>query len=332
MNTKLLEYRIFKLERLIKEAKQVGTLYHNCSAEIAAKYICKDDKLQSSGAYINKITGTTDIISFTRFKHKRLPHNITSLIDTPFIVRFKVNGDKLSENYKVFPYNDFPDATGKLAMLSDQQEECVKGPIKNFSKYVESVEFIFSSNINIDYANDSYASYKGRLNTFNQIVDWCNKNNIEYVVDKKYADFINKAKKGKGDPLEVSPHVNERNALKTLINNMGLKRMGLPNTYKINGDIFGYDNDKIYFVMEYINSTKDPIGYVLFDAYITNYNTPIQCEDTPNVSEVCSKAKINADKFSEMDYKAFIKFIKKLPTACGISRKVKNVMSKLGYI
>ena len=109
------------------EAKQVGILYHYTSIENAIQ-ICHDDELRP---------GEFEGVSFTRNKdfHKVQREEIATG------VQFVIDGDKLSENYKVQPFNYFWNREqGSSFYLHkdylDEQEEIVKSPIRNFSKYV----------------------------------------------------------------------------------------------------------------------------------------------------------------------------------------------------
>lgn len=47
------------------EAKQVGVLYHVCSADDLMNYIKPEDTLSTSGTYTNFLYGGNDWISFT---------------------------------------------------------------------------------------------------------------------------------------------------------------------------------------------------------------------------------------------------------------------------
>lgn len=137
----LLESRLRSVEHKVYEAKQVGTLYHVCSVKDYIKYILPNDTLQASGMYYNYAYGGDDFVSFTRDKGFVLE----SRDDDVVLVQLVVDGDKLSENYKVRPYNDF--AFGPDGEMKDddfrrrEMEECVKGPIKNISKYIKEIRF-----------------------------------------------------------------------------------------------------------------------------------------------------------------------------------------------
>lgn len=154
MSNLLLEYRLRKLERLIfNEAKQVGTLYHICALQDYIKYIVPKDQLKASGEYMNFLYGDDDYVSFTRNKNYNTSHDKSD--DTDIFVRLVVDGDKLSEHYKIGTYNDAywdrgsEDEDGRAfgGLTGDddsatlrEQEEVVKGPIKNISKYIKELQ------------------------------------------------------------------------------------------------------------------------------------------------------------------------------------------------
>ena len=132
------------VKRYIKEAKQVGLLYHFCALEDVAKYIAPTDTLSPSGLFWNRRTRNTNTVSFSRNPNLRL----NTLRSYDITVRFTVDGDKLSNNHKVMPYSaygvSFP--VLKSAYVSDipdydtdEMEEIVVGPIKEFHKYILGV-------------------------------------------------------------------------------------------------------------------------------------------------------------------------------------------------
>lgn len=98
--------------------------------------------------------GSYDYISFTR--DSRFIADVSTADD--IIIQLVVDGDKLSERYKVTPYNDryeegddddddnLDDATLR------EMEEVVKGPIKNISKYIKEIRVDFLV-MNIDVLN-----------------------------------------------------------------------------------------------------------------------------------------------------------------------------------
>ena len=143
-----LEKRLSKLERLLKlkkfEAKQVGIIYHVCTLKAYLEWIAPKDILQASGKYYNWVYGGDDYVSFTRDKYFVV--DTKSVRASKVLVQLVIDGDKLSENYKIGPYNDFAFDQdhgehiddGELAKYREK-EEAVKGPIKNLSKYIKEI-------------------------------------------------------------------------------------------------------------------------------------------------------------------------------------------------
>ena len=153
-----LEYKISKLEKEItNEAKQVGNLYHVCTLDAYLKYILPTDTLQSSGKYINHLYGGTDYVSFTRDKYFVV--QTKTIRESNILVRLVIDGDLLSEHFKIGPYNDFVYSQfGTYTPNLDnskirEMEEVVKGPIKNISKYIKEVQFDIK-NLNSDIINE----------------------------------------------------------------------------------------------------------------------------------------------------------------------------------
>ena len=140
-----LNKRTSRLNSKVFEAKQVGTLYHVCSLKDYLKYILPNDTLQASGMYYNFAYGGDYYVSFTRDKS----FVVESRDDETILIQLVVDGDKLSENYKVRPYNDFAFGEDGERKHDDfrkrEMEECVKGPIKNISKYIKEVRFDIAS-------------------------------------------------------------------------------------------------------------------------------------------------------------------------------------------
>jgi hypothetical protein len=132
----------------IFESKQVGDLYHVCNTEAIAKYIAPTDTLSASGKFQNYLKGGSNYISFTR--NKRFIVNVEST--QQFVLfRFVVDGDFLSENYSITPYNDFAYNVDTGKRFRDTKniptktefEEIVKGPIKHFSRYIKKILFSY---------------------------------------------------------------------------------------------------------------------------------------------------------------------------------------------
>lgn len=141
----------YKKESLnVNEAKQVGTLYHVCTLDDYTYYIKPKDILKASGQYYNQQFDDYNCVSFTRdkgfvvdtYKNGELGEGRNGL------VQLVIDGNKLSNNYKIVPYNDFFNREGdrrkqKIDPEDLEFEECVRGPIKNLSKYIKEIRFDF---------------------------------------------------------------------------------------------------------------------------------------------------------------------------------------------
>ena len=78
-------------DKFLNEAKEVGTLYHVLNF-IKLIYVANNNEL--------KPYGVSQGLSFTR--RKMLNHYIGERAAT--FCKFEINGNKLSENYKIEPY------------------------------------------------------------------------------------------------------------------------------------------------------------------------------------------------------------------------------------
>jgi len=116
---------------ILQEGKQVGILYHYTSIESATK-IAKSDMFRPMGY---------DGVSFTRDKHFHKAERHEFALEC----RFVINGNKLSHNYKIEPFNYFNepspvDGSYKHSPEYDEQEEVVKVPIRNIGRYIISLQ------------------------------------------------------------------------------------------------------------------------------------------------------------------------------------------------
>ena len=97
---------MIKLTDILKEAKQVGIIYHYTTFEAGLK-ILQSNQLKSSDADDSTNAKPVFAISFTRDKQFHNNHNVGfdvgSFGQKPQ-VRFTVEGDKLSNQYKIGPY------------------------------------------------------------------------------------------------------------------------------------------------------------------------------------------------------------------------------------
>jgi hypothetical protein len=126
-----------RFKQYISERKQVGNLYHYTNIK-KLPYILKDNKLKVGALQ------SIDAISFTRNKNL---HKEDTLINTD--VRFTIDGDKLSDKYKIGPFHD-PYIDIKSGKKRDEFEERIKKKyIPNILKYIKSIEIINPNKIDI---------------------------------------------------------------------------------------------------------------------------------------------------------------------------------------
>ena len=107
MRNRLLS-RIYKLESLLlkNEAKSVGTLYHICNLS-SLNHILKTNTIESSGKWNNDLYNGDELVSFTRSQYFIPTDGLFHLISQNILFQIVVDGNKLSENYKIGPYNDW---------------------------------------------------------------------------------------------------------------------------------------------------------------------------------------------------------------------------------
>ena len=137
-----LEKRVSRLEKLLRnESKQVGTIYHVCNLD-SLNHILKTNTIESSGKWYNHLYHGDEFVSFTRDQYMMPNDGLSYLTSQNILFQIVVDGNKLSENYKIGPYNDMP-FNGYDFPVDREKEEAVKGPIKNASKYIKEIRFDF---------------------------------------------------------------------------------------------------------------------------------------------------------------------------------------------
>jgi hypothetical protein len=144
----------------LKEAKQVGTIYHFTGVENLNKII-EDNKLMSSSKKQRDIkTGKKQVYSISFTRDKFFPYERDLKLGSRYLdARIVVDGNKLSNKYKIEPFNFFNKKTRYNYPLSRTEfEERItfsldeENPdILNFDNYVISydilVDLLLKSNI-----------------------------------------------------------------------------------------------------------------------------------------------------------------------------------------
>jgi hypothetical protein len=154
-NHKLKKFIKTTIREFINEGKQVGELYHwtsfmNCYIILDENYIRSSNRSVRDDAttfnYDDKYG-----VSFTRDKRFYGQKNR----HYPMEVCIVIDGDKLSNNYKLFPYNDFFDGVNKPKKKeADEMETRTNKHVYNVINYIKRIEL---------YHNDRGASEKEQL-------------------------------------------------------------------------------------------------------------------------------------------------------------------------
>jgi len=135
----------------LKEGKQVGTLYHYTSAE-GLKNILKTGQLKTSEE--NYLGHELHYISFTRNKNF---HKKGSKFGVQTEYRIALDGDKLSNKYKIRPFSYIPGwdikDSWELDWLDDEPESVRRDFFNATGDYDEQEERIFFKNQNSGIGN-----------------------------------------------------------------------------------------------------------------------------------------------------------------------------------
>jgi hypothetical protein len=141
---------MIKLLDILKEAKQVGPLYH-WTDFMGSLNIISQDFLKG---YLTDTFSSNPAISFTRNKNFYKGNN--KLATKPEI-SFVIDGDMLSNHYKIQPFQD------PKIKKDEMEEKVITDGIKNFSKYVTKVIIIKNR-----FYKDSLYSPEFEKKKFNQ--------------------------------------------------------------------------------------------------------------------------------------------------------------------
>jgi len=130
-----------KIQENITESKQVGTLYHYTSAE-GLKGILQSNSIKASEEYY--LGNDLYFVSFTRNKNF---HKKGSAFDVKIDYRITLDGDKLSNKYKIKPFAYIPGWNYKdnweYEWLDDEPESVVRDFLQGTGDYDEQEERIF---------------------------------------------------------------------------------------------------------------------------------------------------------------------------------------------
>ena len=168
--------KLFQLLReSILEGKQVGTIYHFTSYE-SALGILKDKYV------LKNLTPDADGETFVSFSRNRD-------LKSPTIsrnVRFTIDGDALSNKYKVEPFADVKAGFGRRS--SDEAEERVdvlpRGGQLDFSKYLKGIDVMKPGQIAA--SDDEDGDVPEFLSGYENLVKYMKANNIDFNLVSSY--------------------------------------------------------------------------------------------------------------------------------------------------
>ena len=155
------------------EAKQVGVLYHFTRLGSLEK-ILQENILYMSRQWKN--------ISFTR--NKNLISNSNYLKENKAFARIVVDGDKLSNDYKIRPFvfpqrSKWETASYNLERPGSEAEEMVEADIKDIKKYIIRVDLPhkyltdqFEDVRGISDSEETEEDFKKQIESYDVKVEW----------------------------------------------------------------------------------------------------------------------------------------------------------------
>ena len=155
----------------LKEAKQVGILYHYTTLESlkdiieSNQLIANDPDFSGIDNYDSELDPNIDkgnMVSFTRANPKNAQFSIAQYAEAVLVI----NGDKLSNNYKIEP-------TQQYGIGEDEMEERVYKDINNLNRYIIKI-ILYESDPDVEsLLNEKNISYELNLNE--SLHDWFKK-------------------------------------------------------------------------------------------------------------------------------------------------------------
>jgi len=124
-----------KFKNIINENKQIGIIYHFTSIHSAINII-KSNKLVPS--VFEKTLSFTRNSNFNKYTREGI-----DIIE----VKFTIDGNKLSNKYKIKPFNFFSDAYNLAPEFDEDEERALIKEITNFRSYIKNVIVINKNEI-----------------------------------------------------------------------------------------------------------------------------------------------------------------------------------------
>ena len=170
---------MIRLTDLLNEAKQVGTIYHYSTFEAGLK-ILKSNQLKSSDAADSTNAKPVFAVSFTRDKRFHDNHVVDfsrSSFGNTAQLRFTINGDKLSNKFKVQPYSQQgPFSKDKKGFEAEERVVSDKQFSIPLLPYLESIDVLVEykkpkddgSDWDMEYDYKTYAPLRAEIVKFAQ--------------------------------------------------------------------------------------------------------------------------------------------------------------------
>jgi hypothetical protein len=174
---------LIKLLDILKEAKQVGTLYHYTYYSALEK-ILKTNQLKAYEGSINNKGERGYSISFTRDKQLHRKSVASLLPNGQPEIRIEIDGDKLSEKYRIEPY-----AAGNFQKKFKSHYEAEERIISDKKFSIPIKDYIKGIDILTDYSDKKnywwMLDRQQHLEIQKKFLEFCEKNNIPVnIVDK----------------------------------------------------------------------------------------------------------------------------------------------------
>ena len=180
---------MIKLIDLLKEGKQVGILYHYTSYEACIK-ILQSNKIKSTETENSTIDKSQYSISFTRDKNFHKSFRSTGNLPS---CRLVIDGDKLSNKYKINPYvqSGFEKGTSYF--------EAEENIISDNYFSIPLKDYLISRDMVIDYRDinkeDNFEKHMLKKEQI-EVINFCKQNNIKLnLVNKNGISIPNIEKK-----------------------------------------------------------------------------------------------------------------------------------------
>ena len=185
---------MIKFLDILREAKQVGDIYHFTSVDGIANMLKEYQSITLDIEYSSQ--AGEGYFSFTRNP------NLSSLSTFQKQVRLKLNGNKMSNKYKFEPHADIKSSDsyqkGKYGEFSEFEAEerinAKNNPKVDLTPYIESVVIVSPKIIEKEYPKSS-GIYKEVMDDYKKIIKWFIEKHIPITYSNKETTSSNRRAK-----------------------------------------------------------------------------------------------------------------------------------------